>query len=165
MPGLSERMNEELNKQLNRELYSAYLYLGMSAYFDSIGLKGFANWFKVQAKEELEHAMKIYNYILDRGGRITLHPVEAVPTEYPSPRAAVLRGLEAEREQTQNINRLYELAREEGDRATEVFLHWFIEEQVEEEKIFSELLQLVDMAGDKPQALLVIDARLAQRRE
>jgi len=161
---LSEKILDALNKQLNSELYSAYLYLAMSAWFDYRGLKGFAHWMRVQAREELEHAMKIYNYINDRGGRVVLDDVKAVKREWSSVTEVFEHALEHERSVTKSIHDLLDLARSEGDKATEVFLHWFVNEQVEEEKIFSEILQLLRYGGETPQLILILDRQLAERK-
>jgi len=161
---MNEKLAEALNKQLNAELYSAYLYLSMAAYFDSLGLKGFANWMKAQAEEEVGHAMKIYKYLDDRGARVVLEAVEKPPTEWENPRHAVEELLEHERRVTGMINALVKMAKEEDDYATEVFLQWFIEEQVEEEASAAELLDMMRWAGDKGHSLLMIDRQLAQRK-
>jgi len=162
---LSEKVLNALNKQLNSELYSAYLYLSMAAWFDYRNLKGFAHWMKVQAKEELEHAMKFYEYINDRGGKVVLEDVKAVNYEWKSVTEVFEYALEHEKNVTKRIHELFDLARAEGDRATEVFLHWFIQEQVEEEKTFSEILQTLKYAGETPQVVLILDRQLAERKE
>jgi len=161
---LSEKILDALNKQLNSELYSAYLYLAMSAWFDYKGLKGLAHWMRVQAREELEHAMKIYDYINDRGGRVVLDDVKAVKREWSCVTEVFEHALEHERSVTKSIHDLLDLARSEGDKATEVFLHWFVNEQVEEEKIFSEILQLLKYGGETPQLVLILDRQLAERK-
>ncbi len=152
------------NKQLNRELYSAYLYLSMSAYFEHKGLPGFAHWMRVQAREELEHAMWFYNHLVERGGRVRLEPIEAPPAEWESVTQAVRHALEHERSVTKSIHELLDAARRLGDKAAEVFLYKLVEEQVEEEKLFSDLLQKLELAGESPQALLFLDAKLAERK-
>ena len=162
---MKERILSALNEQLNRELYSAYLYLSMAAFFDSKGLGGFAHFMKVQAKEEIEHAMKFYEYINSRGGRVELYAIQEPPKDWSSITEAVKAALEHERSVTRAIHRLMDLAREEGDKATEVFLHWFVKEQVEEEKLFSDILQLLKLAGETPQALLMLNARLGERKK
>ncbi|ADM28135.1 Ferroxidase [Ignisphaera aggregans DSM 17230] len=161
---ISDKIVEALNKQLNRELYSAYLYLAMASWFDSRNLKGFAHWMKVQAREEVEHAMKFYEYINDRGGRVVLEDIKAVQIEWKSVTEVFEYALEHERNVTRYIHELFNLARSEGDRATEVFLHWFINEQVEEEKTFSEILQILKYAGETPQIVLILDRQLAERK-
>ncbi len=161
---IDEELLNELNKQLNSELYSAYLYLSMAAYFDYKGLKGFAHWMKKQAQEEVEHAMKFYEYINDRGGRVVLEAIEKPPTDWKTVTDVFRHALEHERRVTERIHRLVDLARKHDDKPTEVFLIWFVEEQVEEEKMFSEILQLLEYAGETPQAILMLNAHLAQRK-
>lgn len=160
----SQKMLNALNRQLNRELYSAYLYLAMASYFDNLGLKGFAHWMKVQAKEELEHAMKFYEYINDRGGRVVLEDIEAPPQEWNNITEVFEKALEHEKKVTKSIHDLVELAKQENDIATQVFLNWFVSEQVEEEKSFSEILQLLKYAGEKPQVIIALDRQLVQRK-
>ncbi|MEB3806751.1 MAG: ferritin [Desulfurococcales archaeon] len=161
---IPKELQDELNKQLNRELYSAYLYLSMAAYFDYKGLSGFAHWMRVQAKEELEHAMKFYEFINDRGGRVELYKVDEPPREWKSVTDVFREALEHEKIVTKHINDLVDLARKLDDKPTEVFLHWFVTEQVEEEKIFQEILQLLEFSGETPQAVLMLNARLGQRK-
>ncbi|MCE4618930.1 MAG: ferritin [Desulfurococcales archaeon] len=155
---------EELNRQLNRELYSAYLYLSMASYFEERGLNGFAHWFKLQAKEELEHAMKFYNYIHERGGHVEFYPIQEPASNWDNITGLVKSALEHEKEITRHINHLLDLARKLDDKPTEVFLYWFITEQVEEEKAFQELLQVLEYAGETPQTVLMLNAKLAQRK-
>ncbi len=161
---MDAKVLKALNEQLNSELYSAYLYLSMAAFFDSKGLSGFAHFMKVQAKEELEHAMKFYEYINSRGGRVELYAIQEPPREWASVTDAIRAALEHERSVTRAIHKLVDLAKEADDKATEVFLHWFVEEQVEEEKMFSDILQLLELAGETPQALLMLNAKLGERK-
>lgn len=164
MAELSEKMLKALNRQLNRELYSAYLYLSMAAFFDAKGLSGFAHWMKVQAREEIEHAMKFYDYINSRGGKVVLEELEAPPSEWGSIRELFREALSHEQEVTRRIHELVDLANEEDDKATLVFLNWFVEEQVEEEEIFQDILQKLEFAGETPQAVLFLDSKLGQRQ-
>lgn len=161
---LPDELLKALNTQLKNELYSAYLYLSMAAYFDAKGLTGFAQWMKVQAREELEHAMKFYDYINDRGGRVILEAIEKPPTDWESITDVFRAALEHEKKVTANINNLVDLARKHDDKATQVFLNWFIQEQVEEEKSFAEILQLLEYVGEKPHTVLMLNAKLAQRK-
>ncbi len=161
---MDKEVLEALNDQLNSELYSAYLYLSMAAYFDHMGLSGFSHWMKKQAEEELGHAMKIYGYIYSRGGRVVLKEIKRPPHTWNSVLDVISHALEHEKRVTESIHRLFDLAREKRDRATEVFLHWFIEEQVEEEQVFSEIKQMLEFAGETPQTLLILNSRLAQRK-
>ena len=138
---LSQNMEQALNKQLNAELYSAYLYLSMAAYYYSINLNGFANWMTVQNLEETMHAMKFYNYINERGGRITLAQIDAPPTNWNSPLEVFEETLKHEEKVTGLINNLVDLAIAERDHAANAFLQWFIIEQVEEEASANEIIQ------------------------
>ena len=130
---LNGKIEKAFNDQLNAELYSSYLYLSMSAYFQSINLSGFASWMRAQAQEELVHAMKFYNFINGRGGRVILKAVEAPPVSWESPLAAFEATYEHEQKVTGLINQLVELAMAEHDHASSIFLQWFVSEQVEEE--------------------------------
>ncbi len=156
-------MLNELNNQLNKELYSAYLYLSMSAYLDAKGLPGFAKWMKAQAKEELEHAMKFYEYINDRGGKVSLNSIPKPPSEWNSVKEVFEKALQHEKTVTESIWRLATIAEEEKDRATLAFLQWFINEQVEEEKTFSDIINKLELTEDKPHHLLVLDSKLGER--
>ena len=160
---IDEKMQEALNKQLNAEIYSAYLYLSMSAYFQSVNLGGFANWMRVQAKEELAHAMKFYDYVNERGGRVILHPVEEPPSEWDSPLAVFEHVYRHEQKVTGLINKLVDLAVKARDHATNNFLQWFVSEQVEEEASADEVVQKLKLAGGDASGLFMIDRELAQR--
>ncbi len=160
---LSEKMQEALNDQINKELWSSYLYLSMSAYFEDRGLPGFANWMKVQAQEEVSHAMKFFNYINDRGGRVILKPIVEVPSEWTDTKAVVEETLNHEKLVSSYINNLVDQAIKEKDHATNNMLQWFVEEQVEEEASVSELLDKVEMTEGKPHVILNIDKELGQR--
>lgn len=161
---LSGEVLEALNRQLNQELQNAYLYLSIASYFDELSLSGFAHYFKVQAREELEHAMKIYNYIIDRSGRVELFDVPKPKSSWGSILEVVEEFYRAETENTKKIWSLVELARSKGDKATESFLKWFIDEQIEEEKNAADLLAKVKLVKDSPAALLALDNMLAQRK-
>jgi len=160
---LSEKVQEAFNKQLNAELYSSYLYLSMSAYFESISLKGFANWMRCQAQEELVHAMKFYSFITERGGTVTLTAVEGPPSRWGSPVSAFEDAYAHERKVTALINNLVDLTLEERDHASNTFLQWFVTEQVEEEASADEVVQMLKLAGDKGGALFIIDRELGTR--
>ena len=160
---LSKKMQDALNKQLNAELYSAYLYLSMSAYFQSVHLGGFANWMRVQAQEELTHAIKFYDYVNERGGRVVLQPVEGPPAEWTSPLAVFEDTYRHEQKVTSLINELVNLVIAEGDHATNVFLQWFVFEQVEEEASADKIVQKLKLVGDTGSGLFMIDRELAQR--
>jgi ferritin len=160
---LSKKMEEALNTQLNREMYSAYLYMAMSAYSTYIGLKGFANWFMVQYQEEMVHAMKIYNYINDLGGQVKLMAIEQPATEFESPMDMFEKTLEHEKFITKSINELVDLAISEKDHATNIFLQWFVTEQIEEEGNDNEIIAKLKLVGEDGNGLLMLDKELAMR--
>ncbi len=160
---LSEKMQEALNGQINAELYSAYLYLSMSAYFTSINLPGFANWMRVQAQEEMFHASKFYDFVNERGGRVILKEIAGPPAEFDSPLAVFEATLGHERKVTGLINELVNTAIEEKDHASHIFLQWFVSEQVEEESTAEGILQRLKLIGDDKSGLFMIDAELGQR--
>lgn len=156
-------MVNALNSQLNAELYSAYLYLSMGTYFESMDMSGFSNWMRVQAQEELTHAMKIHDFIIQRGDRVILTRIDSPPTEWESARDAFEHVYSHEQKVTALINQLVNLAQSLGDHATNNFLQWFVAEQVEEEESSSGVLKKVKMADDSLSALLMLDNELAQR--
>ncbi|TET64406.1 ferritin [Candidatus Bathyarchaeota archaeon] len=160
---LSERMTEALNKQINREIYSAYLYLSMSADSTFKGLKGFANWFMVQYQEEMTHAMKIYDYINNQGGQVKLMAVEQPPMEFGSPLEIFEKTLEHEKFVTKCINDLVNLAIDQKDHATKIFLQWFITEQIEEEANDNDIIATLKLVGKEGNGLFMIDKELATR--
>ena len=161
---MTERMEEALNKQLNAELYSAYMYLSMTAWFEAMNLDGFASWMKAQALEEMEHAMKFYNFINERGGRVRLMPIEGPPTDWDSPVDVFEAAYKHEQYVTSLINDPVELAIQEKDHATQIFLQWFVTEQVEEEASFSAILEKLRMVGESPGPLFMMDRELGQRQ-
>lgn len=160
---IKEKIREALNQQLNAELYSSYLYLSMAAYFESINLKGFANWMRVQTQEELVHAMKFYDFIIERGGKVVLSSIEGPPTEWASPLAVFEHAYEHEQKVTGLINNLVDLSTAEQDHATSNFLQWFVAEQVEEEASADEVVQKIKLMGDASGGLFMLDRELAQR--
>ena len=160
---ISKKIEKALNKQINAELYSAYLYLSMVAYFESVNLPGFANWMKVQTQEELMHAMKIYDFVNERGGRVVLKAIEAPPTEWDSPLDAFEATYKHEQKVTGLINNLVNLAIEEKDHATSSFLQWFVNEQVEEESSVDKVAQKLKMVEKSPGGVFMIDSELGQR--
>jgi len=162
---MEPKLVEELNKQLNRELYNALLYLSMAAYFDYNNLSGFAKYFKIQAKEEIEHAMKIYDFLNDRGQRIVIDGIPKPKQEWGSVLEVAEDFYKAEVENSLAIYKLDDLAKEFNDKPTQHLLRWFVEEQIEEEKISSELLAKVRMVKDAPHGLYMLDKELAQRKE
>ncbi|MHC4343371.1 MAG: ferritin [Planctomycetota bacterium] len=160
---IGKKMQNALNEQVNAELYSAYLYLAMEAFFESANLPGFANWMRVQTQEELSHAMKIYDYVGERGGRVTLKQIAGPPTEWDSPLAAFEAVSEHEQKVTGLINELVNLAIQEKDHAANMFLQWFVNEQVEEEKNADEIVQKLKLMADAPGAMYMLDNEMAQR--
>lgn len=160
---IKEKIQDALNKQLNAELYSAYLYLSMGAYFESIDLGGFANWMRVQAQEELTHALKFYDYIIQRGARVILSSIDEPPSEWESPLAVFEHVYQHEQKVTGLINELVDLAIAEGDHATNNFLQWFVAEQVEEEDSANEVLQKIKLMADAPGGLFMLDGELGNR--
>jgi ferritin len=160
---LTENMQKALNGQLNAELYSSYLYLSMNAYFKSVNLDGFANWMHYQAQEELEHSLKFYDFILQRAGTVQLQQIDAPPSEWSSPLAVFEATLEHEQKVTGLINGLVDVAHEERDHATNIFLQWFVSEQVEEEENVGGVLEQLKLMGDASGGLFMIDRELAKR--
>ncbi|MHC4572627.1 MAG: ferritin [Planctomycetota bacterium] len=160
---ISQKMQEALNEQTNAEFYSAYLYLSMEACFESMNLPGFANWMRVQTQEEVTHAMKIYDYVNERGGRVTLKQIAAPPAEWDSPLNAFEAVSKHEQKVTGLINNLVDLAVEEKDHAANIFLQWFVNEQVEEEKNAEQIVQKLKLTADAPGAMYMLDNEMAQR--
>ena len=162
---LSKKLEKAINKQINAELWSAYLYLSMSNHFNHEGLPGVANWFMQQFNEEQEHAMKFMEYMADKGSKVILEPIEKVDTSWNSLQEAFEETLAHEKVVTGLINDLMKIAREEKDYASEVMLHWFVEEQVEEESSVNEILDTLRLIGDKGHAIYLFDQQLAQRKD
>ena len=160
---IGKKMEKALNGQLKAEYYSSYLYLSMAAYFESIDLGGFANWMRIQMQEEEFHALKFFNYIIERNGRVILQAIEAPPTEWDSPSEAFQATLEHEQKVTGLINDLVYLSREERDNASEIFLQWFVSEQVEEEDSVNTILGQLKLIKSSPEALFMLDKDLGQR--
>lgn len=160
---IKKRVLNALNSQLNAELYSAYLYLSMEAYFESIDLSGFANWMRAQAQEELTHAMKFYDYIVQRGERVDLTSIDEPQKEWDSPLAVFEHVYEHEKKVTGLINDLVDISVAESDHATTNFLQWYVAEQVEEEESASGVLQRVKLTADSPGGLFMLDTELGQR--
>ena len=160
---LSEKMNEALNVQANRELYSSYLYLSMSYHFESINMKGFAHWMRLQAGEELVHTMKMLDYVAGRGGRAKMLTVEAPQFTWTSPLHAFQHVWDHERVVTGLIQTLVKVAEKELDEATKEFLQWYIKEQVEEEESSDNVLNKVKTAGNDKGNLEATDRALVQR--
>ena len=160
---LSKTMEDALNEQLNKEMYSAYLYMAMSAHSSHIGLPGFANWFMVQYKEEMDHAMKIYRYINDQGGKVKLRAIDEPPSEFEDAMDMFQKTLKHEQFITKSIHELMDLAIQERDHATQIFLQWFVTEQIEEEGNDNEIIAKLELAGKEGNGLFMIDKELAAR--
>ena len=157
------KMEEALNRQVNAEIYSAYLYLGMSARCTELNLKGIAHWFYVQAQEEMTHAMKFYRFVLERGGRAGLPAIEGVRSDWKDPLEMFTTAYEHEQKVTGLINGLMDIAAAERDHASASMLKWFIDEQVEEENNAVQNIEQVKMAGESKGALMHLDHMLGKR--
>ena len=161
---MSKTMQDALNEQMNHEFYASYLYLSMSAYCDATNLPGLSSWMRNQAQEETGHALKIFDHILDRGGRVELRQVDRPPGQFASAREVFEEAHHHEQQVTASINRVYGLAMDERDFASKVFLDWFVQEQVEEEKTSGLLAEQLRMVGEDRPGLLMLDRELGQRR-
>ena len=160
---LSKKMEKAINQQINAELYSSYLYLSMATYFESKGLGGFSNWMRQQAQEELFHGMKMFDFVCERGGRVTLQAIDKPPAKWSSPLDAFQNVLAHEQKVTGLINDLVNLAIDERDHATNIFLQWFISEQVEEEDTAGNLVDKLILIGKDANGLFMLDTELGQR--
>ncbi len=160
---ISKTMESALNRQVNRELYSAYLYLSMSAYFETASMKGFAKWLRLQAKEEQAHAMKIYDYVIARGGVVSLEAIEAPKVKWASAGKVFEEVYAHEQKVTGMINNLVDIAMKEKDHATFEMLQWFVKEQVEEEENANEILNQIRILGDVVGHLFWLDHQLGKR--
>jgi ferritin len=156
-------MVDAINKQINAELYSGYLYLSMSAYYQSKNLPGFANWLYVQMQEEQAHAQIMYNYVIDRGNRVILGPIDGPPTEWPDINQPFADAYAHEQKVTGMINDLVDIAIAERDHATNAMLQWFVNEQVEEEKNASAVNEQIKMVGSAQAGLIMLDRELGAR--
>ena len=160
---MKQKMNDALNKQINEESFSSYLYLSMSAWFETHNLKGFANWMKVQAQEEAVHAKIFFDHIVERGGTVKLAAIAEPKAEWATPLEAFKDTLEHERHITACIHALMDLAIKEKDHAAAIALQWFVKEQVEEEATASEILAMLEKIGDSSVGLIQLDKQLAGR--
>lgn len=161
---IKPKVQQILNEQINHEIYSAYLYLAMAAYFTKEGWNGFAHWMKKQASEEMEHAMKIFDYLYERQGEVSLMAIAKPKLSWVSPLAAFKEAYEHELKVTDLINKCFDVAVAQKDRATESFLEWFIDEQVEEEASADEIVQKLKMVKGSPNGLFILNKELAQRK-
>ena len=160
---ISEKMEKAFNEQINKELYSEYLYLSMQAYFERMNLTGFTNWMTVQVQEEHAHAMGMYNYLHERGGKVELLAIDKPQTDWTSPLNVFEHVLEHEKYVTSRINALMDVAEETKDRAALSFLDWYLKEQVEEENNVGGVLAKLQLIGDDKHALLLLDKDLEAR--
>lgn len=160
---LGQTVQDAMNEQLKNELFSAYAYLSGSAYFESMTLPGFARWMQVQSQEEVAHAMKFFQFIIDRGGRVVLQAIDPPPVDFQSPLQVFEQGLTHEQKVTGMTHQLYALAVSEKDYASQTFLQWFVTEQVEEEKNTLQIVEMLKMIADQSYALLMPDKELGGR--
>ncbi len=160
---ITEKMQKELNDQVRKEFYSAYLYLSIGAYFASINLEGFANWFRIQAQEERDHAMMFFDYINRVGGRVQLGAIDAPDFDFGSIEQALKLTLEHEQLVTRSIYNIVDVAIEEKDHKTNQFLQWFVNEQTEEEASADANLKKVQLVGNDGRGILMLDGEMAQR--
>jgi ferritin len=161
---LNPDLEHALNEQLGNELFSSNLYLSISAWCESANLPGAAHWFRLQADEERAHALRFFDHLVDRGGRVVLGALDGPRTDFGALLEAFEAALEAERTVTASIHRLTAMAVEHGDYAAQAFLQWFVSEQVEEEKQADELVQTLRMIGDQPASLFILDRELGGRQ-
>ena len=161
---LTKKMHDEINDQIQREFESAFIYLSMAAYFDARTMPGFAQWMKLQFQEEQDHALKLYDFVGDRGNCVKLQALGQPPVEFESVLDVFEQTLAHEQKITGHINDLYALATEEKDFATQIFLQWFVDEQVEEEKNVGDILDMLTLIGDNVHALIMLDRELGGRQ-
>ena len=153
-----------LNEQIKHEFYSSYLYLSMAGSFEVANLPGFAHWMRKQSEEEREHAMKFFDFLLDRGEHVQLQAIDQPPYAFRSPLDTFEQALEHEKEITSRIYKLYELSVQENDYPAQILLSWFITEQVEEEKAATDIVERLRMAGEDSAALILLDKELGERQ-
>ncbi|MBI3023651.1 MAG: ferritin [Thaumarchaeota archaeon] len=161
---VSKKMVDALNKQLNSEYYSSYLYLAISAYYETMNLGGFATWMRMQSEEELKHALRFYEHLVDSNARVKLMLIQQPPTEWKSALAAFEEAYKHERNVTSSIHELVSLSTKEKDHATYEMLQWFVKEQVEEEKNTNDIIQDIKRVGDDGTGLLILDRELGNRK-
>lgn len=161
---INEKVQNILNSQINKEFYSAYLYLAMSAFFDEIGLFGFSNWTKVQAQEEVDHGMILFDYIIERDGKVKLEQIDAPDGEFVNPLQVFEKILEHEKFVTENINVVARMSDDECDLATRHFINWYISEQVEEEANARDVIDRLKMFGDDCTSLYLMDKEMGERQ-
>ncbi len=160
---IPKKVEELFNEQIKHELESAYLYLAMAAYFDQAGFPGMGRWMRAQGQEELTHAMRFYKHIIERGGKVKLHPLAILEQTWRSPLEAFEAAYKHEQFITSKINELVKLAQAEGDFASNSILQWFVDEQVEEEESTSQIVQDLRLIGEDGKGILMLDRELGQR--
>lgn len=160
---MNDRIQAAFNDQINEELFSSYVYLAMAAHLETMNLEGFTSWMKLQAQEELGHAMRLFDHLNRRGGRVVLKAIGEPPVDFGTPLQTFEKALAHEQHITGCINELYKVALEENDYAAQLELQWFIDEQVEEEENVGRAVDQLKMAGDNQSALLMLDRELGQR--
>ncbi|PIE06732.1 MAG: ferritin [Rhodobacterales bacterium] len=160
---MNAKVAAALNAQINNELTASYAYLSMAAFFDASGLTGFASWFREHATEEIEHGMRIYDYLVRRDVRVELKGIDTPQLDYKTPVKALVTALEMEKTVTGQIHALFDLAHEEKEFPTLTMLNWFLEEQIEEEDTFRDMVEKVEAAGDNRWHMLTLDAQLGKR--
>lgn len=160
---ISKKMAEAINDQMIREIYSAYLYMSMSNFSSGLGLKGFANWLMVQYHEEMFHAMRMYEYQQSQGADVKLKQIDEPPAQWESPLDMFEKVLEHEQKVTKWINELMDIAVEEKDHASQIFLQWYVTEQIEEEQNDNDIIAPLKLIGDNPQGLMMLDKELSAR--
>lgn len=160
---ISKTMEKAINEQINKELFSEYLYISMQAWFAGQNLDGMATWMSAQSAEERFHAMKFFNYLIDRGGKVKLMALEKPQVDFKSPLSAFKAALEHERFVTKSINELLDLAIAENDHATKSFLQWFVDEQVEEEATVDKVVAQLEMIKEQMHAIFMMDKELGTR--
>jgi len=160
---MKQALQDMMNDQIKHELYSAYLYLSMSSYCESINMPGAAHWMRLQAQEEVAHAMKFFDFIIDRGGQVSLQAIDQPPTEFDSLLEIFEQALAHEKHVTSLINSIYDVAMREQDYAAQALLQWFVTEQVEEEKNADDVVQTLKMVEGQPAGLFIVDRELGAR--
>lgn len=161
---LNKTVRDAINEQIKNEVFSAYLYLSMSGYFEAANLPGFAKWMRVQYEEELQHALKFFDFVHDRGGRVKLAAIDQPMSDFQSPLDVFQHALAHEQKVTGMIDNLYGLAVKENDYPAQVLLQWFISEQVEEEKNADLIVEQLKLIGDNGNGLLILDRELGTRK-
>ena len=160
---MDQAVQDAVSEQIGKEFYAAYLYLAISAHFDRASLLGFSRWMRLQAQEELSHAMRLFDFMNSSGTVVRLGPIDEPPTEFGKPLPVFEAALAHEREVSDLIHRLYDLAVQKHDHATQLELQWFITEQMEEEKLMGTVVEQIRMAGENQAALLMLDRELGNR--